>query len=58
MGWKDVVLYLALLLVCAIVITLVIWALGKLFRAIGAGRKKAPKTDEAQDGSADTGVNP
>ena len=58
MGWKDVVLYLALLLVCAIVITLVIWALGKLFRAIGAGRKKAPKTDEAQDDSADTGVNP
>ena len=47
MGWKDVVIYLVLLLLCAVAVTLVIFLLGKLFRAIKARRK--PKAEsEAQ----------
>ena len=46
MGWKDVVLYLLLLLVTAVVVTLVIWALGKLFTALR--RKRAAKADSPQ----------
>ena len=34
MSWKDVVIYLVLLLVCAALVNLVIFLLGKLFRAI------------------------
>ena len=47
MSWKDIVLYLLLLLVCAIIVTLVVWALGKLFRGIRAGKKKK-KTPEPE----------
>ena len=38
MGWKDVVLYLSLLLAVAIVVTLLIRVLGRLIRAIKAKR--------------------
>jgi len=38
MSWKDVVLYLVLLLVTAVVVTLLIWAVGRLIRAIRARR--------------------
>ena len=50
MSWKDVVLYLALLLVCAILVTLLIFLLGKLFRRIG-GRKerRAAKAAAAEE---------
>ena len=41
MGWKDIVLYLVLLLVTAIVVTMLLWALGKLFAAIR--KRKAAK---------------
>ena len=40
MGWKDVVLYLAMLLAVAIVVTLLIRVLGRLIRAIKAKREK------------------
>jgi len=40
MGWKDIVLYLALLLVTAVAVNLVIWAVGKLLRALRSRRKK------------------
>ena len=40
MGWKDIVLYLLGLLATAIVVTLVVWGLGRLFRAIREKRAR------------------
>ena len=45
MTWKDAVIYLVLLLVCAVVVTLVIWALGKLIRGIKGRTKKKPEAE-------------
>lgn len=45
MTWKDAVIYLALLLICAILVTLVIWALGKLIRGIKGRTKKKPEAE-------------
>ena len=44
MSWKDAVIYLLLLLICAILVTLVIFLLGKLIRGI-KGRKKKPEAE-------------
>ena len=55
MTWKDVVIYLLLLVVCAVVGTLVISLLGKLFRRIGRRRRagtvpaEAPATETAPE---------
>jgi hypothetical protein len=38
MGWRDVVLYLALLLVTAIAVTLLLYGIGRLLRALRAKR--------------------
>ena len=46
MTWKDAALYLLLLLTCAILVTLVIWALGKLFRGLREGRRKKKVPEE------------
>ena len=40
MGWKDMLLYLALLLVTAIAVTLVIWAVGRLLRFLREKRDR------------------
>ncbi len=40
MGWKDIVLYLALLLAVAIAVNGLIWALGRLFRAVREKRER------------------
>ena len=45
MGWKDVVIYLVLLLLCAVAVTLVIYLLVKLFRAIRGRQEKKPKEE-------------
>ena len=52
MSWKDIVLYLLLLLVCAVVVTLVIWALGKLIRGIQQRKekKKIPEPEIPEQG--------
>ena len=40
MGWKDVVLFLALMLVTAVLVRLVIWAVGRLVRAVRERRAR------------------
>ena len=49
MTWKDAALYLLLLLTCAILVTLVIWALGKLIRGIREGRRKKKAPEEVPE---------
>ena len=50
MSWKDVVLYLALMLVTAIVITVLIWAIGRIIRGIRESRaRKAAAAEEKSE---------
>ena len=48
MTWKDAVMYLVLLLLCAIVVTLLISLLGKLIRKIRGRKKAKPAAPEEQ----------
>ena len=45
MGWKDILLYLVLLLVTAVVVTLIVRGLGRLIRAVARKRAGRPKPD-------------
>lgn len=48
MTWKDAVMYLVLLLLCAIVVTLLISLLGKLIRKLRGRKKAKPAAPEEQ----------
>ncbi|MBR3060064.1 MAG: acyltransferase [Oscillospiraceae bacterium] len=48
MTWKDAVMYLVLLLLCAIVVTLLISLLGKLIRKLRGRKKAKPAAQEEQ----------
>ena len=53
MSWKDAVIYLLLLLICAILVTLVIFLLGKLIRGIKGSKKKPEAEAPEQTESAE-----